>query len=185
MKKDNDLKNINVNEIDGIKNIYDGCKFCMKERGRLCNKAKELFKHHSVLSSYPPEHCSTGELVLKRQLFFPLKCYEYAPYELNYCCNCKIVYKSEDFESWLLRLESTPYASRLFAKTCPHCGKRCITYVKTMFEDIYGADYDDFFNFSDDDGYYSYDKYYAVERYDDYDSYYDYDDDDDDYDDCI
>ena len=49
MKKDNDLKNINVNEIDGIKNIYDGCKFCMKERGRLCNKAKELFKHHSVL----------------------------------------------------------------------------------------------------------------------------------------
>ena len=185
MKIDNDLKNVNINKNNDFKKIYDGCRYCMETRGRVCNKAKELYKHHSILSSYPPEHCHTDEAsVLKRPLNFPLKCYEYVPYELNYCCNCKIVYKSEDIESWLLRLESTPYASRLFAKTCPHCGKRCVTYVKTMYEDVYGADYDDFFNFSDDDGYYSYDKYYVVERYDDYDSYYD-DDDDDDYDDCI
>ena len=54
MKKDNDLKNINVNEIAGIKKIYDGCKFCMETRGRICDKAEELFGNKTVLSQYSP-----------------------------------------------------------------------------------------------------------------------------------
>ena len=107
MKKDNDLKNINVNEIADIKKIYDGCKFCMETRGRICDKAEELFGNKTVLSQYSPFFNNiSGRPNTVRPLYYPVECklWDLAD-DLRFCYRCKIV-----------------YAERFTTLTCPHCG---------------------------------------------------------------